>query len=326
MVITAGRIEVEQLSKSFRGLTAVSDLSFTAEPGRVTGFLGPNGSGKTTTLSMLLGLIRPESGIATIGGISYSKLEHPARVVGSALSASFHPAHTGRAHLDIVRRAIGAPAAIVDEKLQLVGLADAADRKTGGYSLGMRQRLALAAALLGDPQVLVLDEPINGLDPEGIRWIRIFLKHFAGEGKTVLLSSHLLSEVQHTVDDVVIIREGQLAFAGALTDLRDEEETVLVSTPDNQSLASVLQATGANVQGTRGVLMRVTGLDADSVGRAALDAGIALSHLSVEKSELEGRFLELIDGAGRKVSPDGAPGEYPAERRAASASSRGGAR
>lgn len=326
-MITAGRIEVEQLSKNFRGISAVSDLSFTADPGRVTGFLGPNGSGKTTTLSMLLGLIRPDSGVTTIGGVAYTKLEHPARVVGSALSASFHPAHTGRAHLDIVRRAIGVPAQVVDEKLHLVGLADAADRKTGGYSLGMRQRLALAAALLGDPQVLVLDEPINGLDPEGIRWIRIFLKHFAGEGKTVLLSSHLLSEVQHTVDDVVIIRNGQLAFSGPLTDLRDAEETILVSTPDNQSLAAALHATGANVQGTRGDLMRVTGVDADTVGRVALDARIPLTHLSVEKSELEGRFLELIDSAGREPSPDGAPGEYPAEHRAgSSARRRGGAR
>ena len=315
MVITAGRIEVEQLSKNFHGISAVSDLTFTAEPGRVTGFLGPNGSGKTTTLSMLLGLITPEHGTATIGGVSYTQLEHPARVVGSALSASFHPAHTGRAHLDIVRRAIGVSANTVDEKLQLVGLADAADRKTGGYSLGMRQRLALAAALLGDPHVLVLDEPINGLDPEGIRWIRMFLKHFAGEGKTVLLSSHLLSEVQHTVDDVVIIREGRLAFAGPLTDLRDDHETVLVATPDNQTLAAVLHATGADVQGTRGELMRVTGLDIEAVGRAALDARIPLSHLSVEKSELEGRFLELIDGASRDPQPDGAPGEYPAERR-----------
>ena len=326
MVSTAGRIEVDQLSKNFRGVAAVRSLTFTAEPGRVTGFLGPNGSGKTTTLSMLLGLIRPDAGVATISGVSYTKLQHPARVVGSALSASFHPAHTGRAHLDIVRRGIGATKATVEEKLHLVGLADSADRKIGGYSLGMRQRLALASALLGDPHVLVLDEPINGLDPEGIRWIRTFLKHFAGEGKTVLLSSHLLSEVQHTVDDVVIIRQGELAFAGPLASLRDSEETVLVSTPDNQGLAAALQATGASVQGTRGVLMRVTGVDSETVGRVALDAHIPLTHLSVEKSELEGRFLELIDGANRGIGTDTVPSAYPGVRRQELVEMSGGAR
>ena len=292
-------VEVSGLSKRFGAVQAVHALSFTAEPGRVTGFLGPNGSGKTTTLSMVLGLTRPDSGTATIGGAPYASLARPALTVGSSLSADFHPAHTGRAHLDIVRRAIGVPKGAVDEKLELVGLADAADRRTGGYSLGMRQRLALAAALLGDPDVVLLDEPINGLDPEGIRWIRLLLRHLASEGKTVLLSSHLLSEVQQTVDDVVVIRRGELAFAGTLAELQrgTGERTVLVSAADQPALAHALQTAGAQVHGTRGSTMRVTGLDPAAVGLVALEAAVPLSHLSVEESELEQSFLELVEDA-----------------------------
>jgi ABC-2 type transport system ATP-binding protein len=295
---SAARIEIDGLSKSFGKVQAVRSLSFTAEPGRVTGFLGPNGSGKTTTLSMALGLVRPDGGRATIGGEPYASLERPALTVGASLSANFHPAHTGRAHLDIMRRAIGVPKQRVAENLELVGLSEAADRKTGGYSLGMRQRLALAGALLGDPDVLMLDEPINGLDPEGIRWIRGLLKHLAGEGRTVLLSSHLLSEVQQTVDDVIVIRGGELAYAGTLTDLQrgDGERTVLVSAPDQPALAEVIQRAGGRVHGMRGDTMRVTGIDPAAVGVIALQAGIPLSHLSVEESQLEQSFLELIEG------------------------------
>ncbi|MHA3684149.1 ABC transporter ATP-binding protein [Leucobacter sp. HY1908] len=248
-------IEVSGLTKSFGTVHAVQNLSFTAHPGRVTGFLGPNGSGKTTTLSMLLGLARPDSGTATIGGKRYAELERPALTVGASLEANFHPAHTGRAHLDIARRAIGAQQARVDEVLDLVGLSHAAERKTGGYSLGMRQRLALGTALLGDPDVLVLDEPVNGLDPEGIRWIRLFLRHLAGQGKTVLLSSHLLSEAQHTVDDVVVIRSGQLAFAGPLADLQRGTRTVLVDAATREGrakLAAALAEAGGTVTDTAG--------------------------------------------------------------------------
>ncbi|UOQ59030.1 ATP-binding cassette domain-containing protein [Leucobacter rhizosphaerae] len=293
-----GLVEVTGLSKRFGGVQAVHELSFTAVPGRVTGFLGPNGSGKTTTLAMVLGLVRPDAGTATIGGTSYAELDRPARTVGASLSAHFHPAHTGRAHLDIVRRGIGVPESVVADTLELVGMTDAADRKTGGYSLGMRQRLALAAALLGDPQVILLDEPINGLDPEGIRWIRLFLQHLAREGKTVLLSSHLLSEVQQTVDDVVVIRRGELAYAGTLQELQDTsgERAVLVSASDQPGLARALQEAGAEVHGVRGQVMRVAGLDPDAVGRVALAAAIPLSHLSVEESELEQSFLELVEG------------------------------
>lgn len=293
-----GLVEVRELSKRFGEVQAVESLSFSAMPGRVTGFLGPNGSGKTTTLAMVLGLVRADSGTATIGGVSYAELERPALTVGASLSANFHPAHTGRAHLDIVRRGIGVPEATVADTLELVGMTDAADRKTGGYSLGMRQRLALAAALLGDPQVILLDEPINGLDPEGIRWIRLFLQHLAREGKTVLLSSHLLTEVQQTVDDVVVIRRGELAFSGTLQELQNNsgERAVLVSAGDQPSLAQALQQAGAEVHGVRGQRMRVTGLDPRVVGELALASAIPLSHLSVEESELEQSFLELVEG------------------------------
>ena len=293
-----GLVEVTGLSKRFGEVQAVQSLSFTAQPGRVTGFLGPNGSGKTTTLAMVLGLVRADSGTATIGGVPYSELERPGLNVGASLSANFHPAHTGRAHLDIVRRGIGIPESVVADTLQLVGMTDAADRKTGGYSLGMRQRLALAAALLGDPQVILLDEPVNGLDPEGIRWIRLFLQHLAHEGKTVLLSSHLLTEVQQTVDDVVVIRRGELAFSGTLQDLQNNsgERAVLVSASDQPGLARALQEAGAEVHGIRGQRMRVTGLDPQLVGELALASAIPLSHLSVEESELEQSFLELVEG------------------------------
>ena len=299
---SAARVEVRGLSKSFGRVRAVNDLSFTAEPGRVTGVLGPNGSGKTTTLAMTLGLVRPDAGTATIGGMPYAALERPALTVGASLSARFQPGHTGRAHLDVMRRAIGVPASRVDEMLHLVGLADSADRRTGGYSLGMRQRLALAGALLGDPQVLMLDEPINGLDPEGIRWIRTMLGRLASEGRTVLLSSHLLSEVQQTVDDVVIIRRGELAFAGTLAELQrgGGERAVLVSAADlteHPALARALEAAGAEVHGVRGDTMRITGSDPIAVGRTALETGVALAHLSVEESFLERSFLELIDHA-----------------------------
>ncbi|WP_307863290.1 ATP-binding cassette domain-containing protein [Leucobacter tardus] len=294
--MTAPRIEVSGLTKHFGRVHAVNGLTFTAEPGRVTGFLGPNGSGKTTTLSMLLGLVRPDAGTATVGGRPYADLEQPAMAVGSLLSADFHPAHTATAHLDIARRAIGVPRHRVGETLEMVGLRDSAHRKTGGFSLGMRQRLALAAALLPDPQVIVLDEPINGLDPEGIRWIRQLLRHLASEGRTVLLSSHLLSEVQQTVDDVVIIRRGEAAYSGPLTGLQPSEadRVVLVSTPNNRRLAQALEHAGLEVHGARGDVMRVTGGDPETVGNLAFDSGLPLSHLSTEEAGLEERFLALI--------------------------------
>ena len=218
-------IEISGLSKQFGHVTAVDDLSFTVEPGRVTGFLGPNGAGKTTTLRVLLGLVRATAGTATFGGTPYRDLPKPLETVGAALDANFHPGRTARNHLKVYATAAGLPSARVPAVLEQVGIAEFADRRVGGYSLGMRQRLSLAYTLLGDPGVLVLDEPINGLDPEGIKWIRGFLQRLAHEGRTVLVSSHLLSEVQQSVDDVVIISRGRLVRSGTAVEPRARRGT-----------------------------------------------------------------------------------------------------
>lgn len=298
-------IAVSGLNKAFKEVHAVKNLSFTAKPGRVTGFLGPNGSGKTTTLQMLLGLVKADSGIATIGGKQYFELERPGLTVGASIAAVFHPAHTGRAHLDIMCRAIGAHPKRVAELLELTGISAAADRKIGGYSLGMRQRLALAAALLGDPKVIVLDEPVNGLDPEGIRWMRMFLRHLASEGKTVLLSSHMLSEVQQTVDDAVIIRRGELIFSGPLKDLGHTAAgpIVLVDSLNRLALQSALGRAEFDVLGIRNDgPMRVPNATPAEVGEVASIAGIALTHLSEEQVDLELSFLNLIESFGTDLS------------------------
>ncbi len=213
-------IEVRGLTKRFGQVLAVDDLSFDVEAGSVTGFLGPNGAGKTTTLRMLLGLVAPDAGLATIGGLAYADLASPLAVAGAVLEASsFHPGRTARHHLMIQAIAAGVPARRVGEVLDLVQLTDSADRRVGGFSLGMRQRLGLAAALLADPQVLILDEPANGLDPEGVRWLRGCLRAFAADGGTVLVSSHLLAEVAQTVDSVVIVDHGRLVIQSRLADL-----------------------------------------------------------------------------------------------------------
>jgi ABC-2 type transport system ATP-binding protein len=214
------RLEFRGLTKRFGPVAAVTGVTFDVEPGRVTGFLGPNGSGKTTTLRMLLGLVAPDAGSARIGGRDYRDLREPARTVGAVLEASnFHPARTGRDHLRVYADMLGVPAARIERVLALTGIADAAHRKAGGYSTGMRQRLNLATALLGDPPVLVLDEPTNGLDPEGIAWLRRLLRDLASEGRTVLVASHVLSEAERLVDDVVVMHRGELLTAGALTAL-----------------------------------------------------------------------------------------------------------
>jgi ABC-2 type transport system ATP-binding protein len=218
------RLEIRGLTKRFGPVEAVTGLTFDVEPGRVTGFLGPNGSGKTTTLRMLLGLVAPDAGTARIGGRDYRDLPEPARTVGAALEASnLHPARTGRDHLRVYAGMLGAPDARVSEALALTGIDHAADRKAGGYSTGMRQRLNLATALLGDPPVLILDEPTNGLDPEGIAWLRRLLRDLADEGRTVLVASHVLSEAERLVDDVVVMHRGRLLTAGPLTALTDHD-------------------------------------------------------------------------------------------------------
>jgi ABC-2 type transport system ATP-binding protein len=300
------RVEVRGLSKSFGQVQAVSDLSFTVEPGSVTGFLGPNGAGKTTTLRMLLGLIQPDSGTATFDGAPYTALTAPLRTVGAVLETAFHPARSGRNHLRVYCRAAGFPLSRADEVLVQVGLAEAGDRRAGGYSLGMRQRLALATALLGDPAVLVLDEPANGLDPEGIQWLRGFLRHFAhDQGRTVLVSSHLLSEVEQTVDRVVIVGAGRLVREGSMAQLRsgaDGAGTVFVRSPEAARFADLLRADGTVLTSEDGVLT-VTGTTPAEIGRRAFAAGVELHELRSHTSGLEEIYFQLTSGSEQFAAP-----------------------
>jgi ABC-2 type transport system ATP-binding protein len=300
------RVEVRGLSKSFGEVQAVSDLSFTVEPGSVTGFLGPNGAGKTTTLRMLLGLMHPDAGTATFDGAPYSALAAPLETVGAVLETAFHPARSGRNHLRVYCRAAGFPLSRADEVLVQVGLAEAGDRRAGGYSLGMRQRLALATALLGDPAVLVLDEPANGLDPEGIQWLRGFLRHLAHEqGRTVLVSSHLLSEVEQTVDRVVIVGAGRLVREGSMEQLRsgaDGAGTVLVRSPDAARFADLLRADGTAVTSEDGVLT-VSGSTTSDIGRRAFTAGVELHELRSRTSGLEEIYFQLTSGSEQFAAP-----------------------
>ncbi len=293
-------IEFAGLTKKFGPVAAVSDLTFTVEPGRVTGFLGPNGAGKTTSLRMLLGLVAPTSGSATIGGIRYQDLPSPLSTVGAALeAASFHPGRSARDHLRVYAQAGRINPARVDIALETVGLSEYGSRRVGGYSLGMRQRLGLAFALLGDPGVLVLDEPINGLDPEGIKWIRGFLRTLAAEGRTVLVSSHLLSEVQQSVDEVVIIAKGTLVHRGPLSSLEIEGAAtkVIVDSPNREALIAALTAASASFDIARaGVL--VSGLEPREVGHIAFLAGVEVSSLHRQKSGLEDSFLALVGEGG----------------------------
>jgi ABC-2 type transport system ATP-binding protein len=300
------RVEVRGLSKSFGPVQAVSDLSFTAEPGTVTGFLGPNGAGKTTTLRMVLGLMTPDAGTATFNGATYVSLGEPLRTVGAVLETAFHPARSGRNHLRVYCRAAGLPLSRAEEVLVQVGLADAGGRRAGGYSLGMRQRLALATALLGNPSVLVLDEPANGLDPEGIQWLRGFLRHQAhDQGHTVLVSSHLLSEVEQTVDRVVIVGAGELVREGSMEQLRsgaDGAGTVLVRSPDAARLADLLRGDGREVTAEDGTLS-VTGTTPADIGRRAFAAGIELHELRSRTSGLEEIYFQLTAGSEQFAAP-----------------------
>jgi ABC-2 type transport system ATP-binding protein len=300
------RLEVDGLSKSFGPVRAVSELSFTVEPGSVTGFLGPNGAGKTTTLRMVLGLMHPDAGTATFDGTPYAALPAPLRTVGAVLETAFHPARSGRNHLRVYCRAAGLPLSRADEVLLQVGLADAGARRAGGYSLGMRQRLALATALLGEPSVLVLDEPANGLDPEGIQWLRGFLRHLAHEqGRTILVSSHLLSEVEQTVDRVVIVGAGRLVREGTMEQLRsgaDGAGSVLVRGPEMTRLAEVLSAAGSSVSQQDGALT-VTGSTPADIGHRAFAAGIELHELRSHTSGLEEIYFQLTSGQEQFAAP-----------------------
>jgi ABC-2 type transport system ATP-binding protein len=299
-----GRIVVAGLTKTYGTLRAVDGLSFTVEPGTITGFLGPNGAGKTTTLRMLLGLITPDAGTVTISGHTYHALPAPNDQVGALLEASgFHPARSGRNHLRIYGTVNGYRPERADQVLELVGLAGAGRRPVRGYSLGMRQRLALATALLGDPRVLILDEPANGLDPEGIAWLRQLLRSLADQGRTVLVSSHVLSEVQQLVDQVVILHGGRLVRQGALSELADRQAWVSVRTPQADRLLAALARTGveqARIQRTGPDQLRVIGLGAAEVGRLALAERVELHQLTTEHSGLEQTFFALTAKADQQ--------------------------
>jgi ABC-2 type transport system ATP-binding protein len=302
-----GRIAVDRLTKVFPGgIRAVDDLTFSVEPGSVTGFLGPNGAGKTTTLRCILGLVHPTSGRATVGGLEYRAIPHPLRTVGAALESSgFHPARTARNHLRIVCRAAGFPDRRADDVLSLVGLGDAGRRKVRGYSLGMRQRLALATALLGDPRVLVLDEPANGLDPDGIRWLRGFFRYLADQGRTVLISSHQLGEVQETADRVVILHRGRLVQAGAIAELTAGTDTVTVRSPQAAAFATALAAERIPVQQMDPGTLVLRGVPTEHVGHLAFVHGIELHELSRRRADLEELFFALTEQAQAAPSPTG---------------------
>jgi ABC-2 type transport system ATP-binding protein len=295
--MTDGQIVVSGLTKHYKKVRAVENLSFTVQPGRVTGFLGPNGAGKTTTLRMLLNLVTPTAGTATIGGRPYASLQEPLRNVGAVLEASSaHKGRSGRNHLLVTCAAAGFPPSRADEVLAAVGLTPAAKRKFRGYSLGMRQRLGIAQALLGDPRVLILDEPANGLDPEGIRWMRELLQSLAAQGRTVLVSSHLLSEMQVLADDLVIIAAGQLVRQGTVTEILDSMTLgarVLVRTPNSEALETAVREKGGAVTGGEDGALLVTGLEAAQVGAAAFAAGVELHELTPERPDLEAVFLAL---------------------------------
>jgi ABC-2 type transport system ATP-binding protein len=288
-------IEIRGMSKRFGRVQAVKDLSFEVHAGRVTGFLGPNGAGKSTTLRMLLGLVRPSSGDGTFAGRRYEELPHPSAQVGVVLEeASFHPGRTGRNHLRVLAAAGHHPRSRVDEVLESVGLTAAAGRRVKGYSMGMRQRLAIAAALLGDPEVLILDEPANGLDPPGIRWMRDLLRSEAARGRAVLVSSHLLSEVAQAADDVVVIAGGVLRASGPLEEVLGGSDgpVTRVRAAEARRLGELLRGRGMFVEDERSALI-VRGSSPDAVGAVAAEHGVALSELVAVSRSLEDAFLEL---------------------------------
>ncbi|GAA1765085.1 ATP-binding cassette domain-containing protein [Luedemannella helvata] len=295
-------IELIDLTKSYGRIRAVNGVTFTAEPGRVTGFLGLNGSGKTTTLRMLLGLTRPTSGTALINKVRYRELRDPARHVGAVLEQGIsHPGQSGRAHLVTHALLSGVARNRVDPLLAYVGLADAAHQRCGAYSLGMRQRLAVATALLGDPPVLVLDEPANGLDPEGIAWLRELLRAHARKGGTVLIASHLLAELAQLIDDVVVISDGTVRYVAPLAQLYGSTSARLrIRGRDPERLSRALQAAGALV-GTDGGALDVTGLTPEEAGDIAFEAQVPIYELVRDSPNLEQLFLDLVTAANAEA-------------------------
>jgi ABC-2 type transport system ATP-binding protein len=289
-------IELDGLTKAYRARVAVDDLTVTVEPGRVTGFLGPNGSGKTTTMRCILGLARPTSGTATVLGRPYRELADPMRRVGALIDPrARHPRRTAHSHLLALARSNGLPGSRVDDVIDLVGLESVAFEKVGGFSLGMGQRLGIAAALLGDPDVLMFDEPVNGLDPEGIRWVRGLLRDLADEGRTVLVSSHLMSEMEDTADHLVVVGRGRLLADVPMDELLGAHAVVRVRTPQAPLLAAALRRAGADVEFEADGALRVGGLDAAAVGDAAYAAGVRVHELTRVTASLEAAYLSLTD-------------------------------
>jgi ABC-2 type transport system ATP-binding protein len=291
-------IQVRNLTKRFGSTVAVDDLSFDVQPGRVTGFLGPNGSGKSTTMRCMVGLDRYERGDATFGGLRYGQLKTPLHDVGILLDAGYvHPGRSGRNHLRWLAASNGLASSRVDEVLDLVGMTEVADKRLRGYSLGMKQRLGLAATLLGDPATMILDEPANGLDPEGIRWIRDFLRHYADQGRTVLVSSHLLSEMSLMAQDLIVIGKGRLIQQSSVAEFvsRHASTWVRVRSPQLPQLIDAVNAAGATVklvgEATAPTAAELKGLTIEQVGEAAARAGVTLHELSAQTESLEDAFL-----------------------------------
>ncbi len=292
-------IEARHLTKSYGKTLAVDDLSFSVEAGQVTGFLGPNGSGKSTTMRMIMALDVPSAGTVTVDGHAYGSLRFPLHEVGALLDATAaHPGRRARDHLNWLADSNRIPRKRVGEVLGIVGLSEAAHRRAGELSLGMGQRLGIAAALLGDPAVLILDEPINGLDPEGILWVRHLLRSLADEGRTVLVSSHLMAEMALTADHLIIIGRGRLLSSGSVTDFieRSGGHHVKVVTPDAEALSVQLRDKGATVIVDNPQELRVEGLESREVGIVAANAGLTLYELSTERASLEDAFMELTHG------------------------------
>jgi ABC-2 type transport system ATP-binding protein len=301
-------IEVNDLCKTYGDKLVIDHLSFTVQPGRVTGFLGPNGAGKSTTMRLIVGLDRPSGGDTTIGGVHYDDLPRPLRVVGALLDAG--AAHKGRSafdHLLYLAQTQGIDRRRIDEVLELVGLHAVAHERAGSFSLGMGQRLGLAAALIGDPQVLILDEPVNGLDPDGIMWIRNLVIHLAGEGRTILVSSHLMSEMATTATDLIVIGRGRLIAACTTDEFieRSSKRSVLVKSPDGAALTELIAAAGGHVEtdGDGDLIVRL--IDAAHIGALASKAGLELHELSPQLASLEDAFMEQTHTStefGRRIS------------------------
>jgi ABC-2 type transport system ATP-binding protein len=292
-------IEAQGLTKRYGNTLAVDDLSFIVPPGQVTGFLGPNGAGKSTTMRMMIGLDAPTSGTVSVHGTAYRNLKHPLREVGALLDArGAHPGRSARDHLSYLAASNGISSARVVEVLEMVGLSEAARRRAGGFSLGMGQRLGIAAALLGDPPIVILDEPVNGLDPDGVVWVRTLLKDLAAEGRTVFLSSHLMSEMALIADRLLIIGRGRLLADATIDELLAEGAYVRARSPEAARLATLLRAAGTAVTAVGEATIHVTGSSSDAVGQIATANGIVLGELSEHAPSLEDRYMELT---GRSV-------------------------